>query len=153
MPPTHALQRGLNKLAFGVVRDMHAAASKRAPNLRQEGEQQFQIPVSGKAGVSPEWVTKDLKFHWTFYGEAGQRDSELNAPQVSFGVVMDSREPIFAMPCVMKWDRKDADEIEGATVAIAVWDPTGRGVKFKGSLHVTFQGYGAPAEYEAEDIE
>lgn len=150
---THALSRGLTSLALGSVRAMQEAEARRAPNRLQEGEQQFQIPISGTAGKHPDWVEEDLEFTWTFVNATGQRDSWLEEPTISHGVRLVSQTPVVVSCCVMGWDKKDADEIEGARIAVGVFNPAGGGVPFKGVLHLTFQGFGAPGEFEAEDVE
>lgn len=151
----HDLQRGLTKLSLGIVRDIGKAEAARAPNRLQEGEQQFQIPISGVAADAPAWVQKEVNFSWTFVNATGQRESWLEEPQITHGVRLVSQTPVVVSCCVMKWDKKDADEIEGATVAIGVHNPGGvlSGVSFKGALHLSFQGFGFLGEAESEDVE
>lgn len=150
---THAMVRGLTKLTLGMVKDIDDAAKRRAPHMGQEGEQQFQIPMSGTARFTPEYVRAAVPFAWSFYNATGQRDSDLVVPQMSWGLELQSNDPIFATVCVMEWDKKGADQVEGAVLAIGCYEPSGLDVRFKGSMHVTFQGYGAPVEYDEDDVE
>lgn len=156
----HSLQRSLSQMTLGVVNDRQAKLDELAETRLTEGEQQFQIPISGLAKQGAVWVDVDLDFNFHFYNATGQRDSPYTKPQVSHSVVIDgqspddpSAAPVIVSVCV-DWRPHvdDREVVTGAKVWVGVHSPTPDQRRFKGYLHITFQGYGARTEPEDGDI-
>ena len=73
----------------------------------------------------------------------GNRDSELTQPHMTCGAKIDSDTPVGLMGTVMEWLTNERGETIGAVVAVGV-SSTDQATKFRGAVHVTFQGYGQP---------
>lgn len=144
--------RVMQGLSIGNVQET-TKRDKRARELGlRELEQQFQIPVAGSAGTVIDWDTTSCDFDYPFYFAPGARDSDLDAPQMVYGAVIESGSPVVIAACVTGW-KQDAtdDSYIGATVALGAFSPGAvEAVAFGGSVHVSFQGYGALLEDETE---
>lgn len=145
----------LKKLTLGNIKQ-HAEKSydaNRGPNALQEAWQQFQIPIAGKAGSIIQWETQELDFTFSFYPATGQRDVPYNTPTCLTGYELLSGEPIMVQACVTAWNKGGALDVNGATVAIGVLDPSTNGLTaFNGLLHVMFQGFGTVRDFDVDDL-
>lgn len=147
---THSLQRSLEALTIGRVREDRARQAELAKVALNESEQQFQVDVSGTANAQVSWIQTDLKFTDNFFQLEGARDNPNSEPQVWYCASLDTKIPVMFSVCVMGWDIGDGGEYSGANVAIGVLAPDADGdVPFRGRVHLTFQGYGSPIEDES----
>lgn len=153
-----SLQRSLGALSFGMVRAMESRKELLGKTALRERDQHFQIPIVGRAprlGISTDWNLVDITFRVGFVDATGQRDSPYTLPQVAFGSVITSENPVIVNACVIRWkfeeDDADTGAVIGARIAVAALSATAVATAFKGTLHVTFTGYGAPNDAEQEE--
>jgi hypothetical protein len=146
---TNSLARSLQMLAINVVRDDREREEAADPSRLAEGEQQFQIDVSGKATGVPDWQDGYLNFSEALFCLPGERDNPAEEPQMWWGVKLDSEIPVMFSVCVMEWNVDENDAFTGARVAVGAYSLSGD-VEFRGRVHVTFQGYGTPVMDESE---
>jgi len=145
-------QRVLQKLTIGVTQ----ARERRDATARQLGmrelEQQFQFPISGQAGTTIAWDSMGCDFDYPFYFAPGQRDSDLEVPHMTYGVVLEGGTPVAIVACVTGWKRDNTDDsYTGATVAVGAFSPGASApIQYGGAIHISFQGYGALLEDETE---
>mgnify|MGYP000874607797 CR=1 FL=1 len=158
MPASHhQLQRSLAAMTIGVVKARDSKRANKIPYELQEGEQQFQLPITGTAQRGVTWAKKELTFDFLFYEATGYRFVPFDSPQFSHGFVIepvDDKEavkPIF-VSAMAEYVRRDLDDaVTGAVMHVGVHSPTIEPVEFEGYLHLTFQGYGCPVETESGD--
>ncbi|MDQ1584478.1 MAG: hypothetical protein QOF36_2532 [Microbacteriaceae bacterium] len=146
---THSLQRSLAALSINVVREEKAREDELEPQRLAEGEQQFQIDVSGKATGVPDWQDAYLDFTEALFCLEGERDNPAVEPQFWWGVKLDSAIPVMFSVLVMEWNTDQNEAFTGAKCKVGVWSLSGD-VEFRGRVHVTFQGYGTPVMDESE---
>lgn len=144
--------RVMQGLSIGTVQETTRRAEKARELGLREIEVQFQIPVAGSAGTVIEWDSSSCDFDYPFYYAPGARDSDLDTPQMLYGAVIESGSPVVLTACVTAWKQDESDDSYiGATLAIGAYSPgVAEAVSFGGSLHVSFQGYGALLEDETE---
>lgn len=130
-------------ITLGTVTDLRKAEERAAQDGLIEREEQFQIGFSGVAEEFLDWQTVEVKFGTLFVDATGQRDSELTKPHFTYGALIETGVPVGIMACVMEWNTTARNETIGCTLAIGV-AASDRTVKFRGSLHATFQGFGQP---------
>jgi hypothetical protein len=155
VPPLHhQLERSLSRMTLGVVRRVREVEAASSHLKLTEREEQFQIPIQGTAYQGIVWIKKPITFETRFFGATGQRDSELERPQVSYGYVIDPTDPseptaplVVSLACEFRSDDREATY--AAVVHIGVHSPTPDPVDFEGYVHLTFQGWGAPIEDES----
>lgn len=148
----HSLQRSLQRLSLGTIRDLQKKQAQRDAVGMQEAHLQFQIPLLGTAVQGIAWKSKAIAFDFVFWPAVGQReDADFSRPQFSSGVVMESVDklaapsPVIITP-VIEWTVGKAGQTVGCVVHIGIHSPTADALKFSGYLHLTFQGYGAPLD-------
>lgn len=139
-------------ITLGTVTDLRKAEDRAERDGLIEREEQFQIAISGTAEEFLAWQQTDVKFGTVFIDATGQRDSELTQPHFTYGAQIDSGVPVGIMACVLEWNTTARNETIGCKLAIGV-AASDRTVKFKGSLHASFQGFGQPLNtFMPEDI-
>lgn len=151
-PHTGDLGRVMRSLTIGPVHDTDAR-ERRARDLGlSEIDEQFQLPIAGDAGSVIAWDSVTVSFDHPFHYAPGQRDSDLDVPQFTYGAVIESGSPVIVSACVTGWIRdEDDDAVKGAVVQVGAHLPgTSEAVHYGGFVHVTFQGYGALQEDETE---
>lgn len=135
----HAISRSIAVMAFDmqhhILKKRHQADDFKLAEIQQ----QAQIDVSGTGGVGA-WTTKEVHFDETFYYAPGQRLNQNEDPQVAWGAVLDEGRAFFSVH-VEKWLLDTNSNYTGAVIAIGA---QGDGSKYRGTVHVCFQGYGAP---------
>lgn len=149
-----ALRRTIGQLTVGVTQAIEETR-QRLDNYRlAEVEVQLQIPIGGDIGGSIQWAQTTVAFSEVFPPPDASRDSPYDEPQFSCGY----RHGTGVFPVVMGMVEayvEDDGIITGARLRIGAFTPNveDEGKQFKGTLHVTFQGYGAPDDDEghAED--
>lgn len=152
MPATsHALQRSLKALTFGVQQKVEAKREQGAYDRLQEREAFYQLPISGTATADPQkaiWSENTVQFETTFPGDpSGERDADFSTPTVRFGSSITSGQPVAITATVRTWVRNEQDDVIGATIAAtALALGATSDVDFRGYLHVGFQGWGAPED-------
>lgn len=148
----HQLERSLAAVTIGMVRQRTAHERNRRDNALQEIEQQFQTPFSGEAGTA--LSDDDQRFSFTFDSPfvyaPGNRDSDLDVPQFSFGAQV--RGAVQLTGHVTEWIRDPGrGVVTGASVRLVAHAPgVTTPVPFSGVAHFTFQGYAAVDENESE---
>lgn len=154
------LQRGLERMALDLPRQF----ANRAQAMRQsslcERMQEFQHDFSGTVGTVPAEITFQILFDILFLGDAGcRRDSQLGEPQFSHGVhLLSAPSGTIIYAYVPSWVQDDDFNFTGANVTIGVHNPRiaeqGVGavgsVRFQGTLHSTFHGFGLPIDPEGD---
>lgn len=147
--PQGQLERGLEELSLS----MHERARVRRRGLGDtrtgEYEQQIQIDLAGYAAAA--WAYADRSVAWELpllYAPA-QRRSEVTSPHFTrgFELVGNSSTLILLDAHVLSWTTTDEGWYTGARLRFAVCAPlTGNPVSYSAMAHLTFRGYGAPAE-------
>lgn len=149
-PGLQHLERSFKALRIGAVKDTQKLREKAEADGLIEREEQFVIGVAGVAQEFFSWQTVDVKFATVFVDATGQRDSALTRPHVTVGAELYTPVPVAVTGVVMSWKTNDRNETLGATVAIGVYS-TDQSTKFKGAVHLTFQGFGQPVNtFDAE---
>jgi hypothetical protein len=156
----HSLSRSIQRLAVDVVRDRERRVAGTGPMRMAEREEQFQIQVSGIATDMPGYVSAELEFETGFVIASGDRNSELQRPQVMMGyeltevarinveagqVTQPPALGVILCAVIRDWKFTESLVMTGASVAVTAIAP-GDEVSFRGFVHVTFEGYGAPTE-------
>lgn len=142
-PGLQKLEQSLAQLRIGAVRDMQKLQAHAVADGLIERDEQFRVAVSGVAEEFFSWQEVDLVFSTVFVDATGQRDSPFDRPHISAGAELYTPVPVAIQATVMSWKVTDRNETTGATVAIGVAS-TDQATKFKGAVHLTFQGFGQP---------
>jgi hypothetical protein len=142
-PALQALERSFKGLRIGATLDMQKIQERAEKDGLIEREEQFHIAVSGLAEEFFEWTTTKIKFATAFVDATGQRDSPFDRPHIAVGCEIYTPVPVAINAVVMEWETTDRNETVGATIAIGV-SSSDQATKFKGAVHLTIQGYGAP---------
>lgn len=143
------VQRSMNALSFGTVRDISERKDKLDKTRLSERDQQFQFAVRGDAfpnGIA--WSFIDLKFRVEFVNATGQRDSPYVVPTFTYGARIRTPNPVMLSVAVMRWEQDDRETIQGCRLAVGV---LGDFVAFRADVHANFQGFGAPREDEEDE--
>lgn len=140
-----SLQRSISAMGFGLQQEVQRKVGETARSKLTEIEQQFQIEVNGDADSRLVWATEKLQFQEILYYAPTQRvGNRLDTPHVYFGCEMKSGPLTLISGCVKEWEGDRGSGYSGAVIGIAA---QGNG-KFRGVLHVTVQGFGAPLDHD-----
>jgi hypothetical protein len=142
-PALQALERSFKGLRIGATLDMQKLKDRAEKDGLIERDEQFHLAVAGLAEEFFLWTSTKIKFATAFVDATGQRDSPFDRPHISVGCEIYTPVPVAINAVVMEWDVTDRNETVGATVALGVAS-SDQTTKFKGAVHLTFQGYGAP---------
>jgi hypothetical protein len=144
--PEGVLHRAIADMTIGVVKSTRARDARDRDMGLTEIMQQFQLEFSGVGGATWGFVTLPVVFDFPFYYAPGQRDPDFDRPHFWFGAEVS---PAVAVSATVSGWSKDPDNgaIVAATVSLGVAGPA---VAFKGVVHLTFQGFSALAEAEAD---
>lgn len=150
--PTGQLERSLEAISL----DLHDRARLRHRGISDirtgEYEQQVQVEVTGAA--TPTWVYADQAVGWEipFLDAPGQRRSEVTRPHFTpgFELISSGGTLILLTAHVLGWITTDEGWWIGAQVQFAAQAPliapAANPVPYSAMAHLTFRGYGAPAE-------
>lgn len=151
-PDVQRIEKAIKGLALGTVTNMAKAREEAQKDGLIEREEQFQIAISGVAEEFLDWQEIELKFGTLFTDATGQRDSELERPQFTYGAEMTLGGPVGILACVTEWKTNERNEVIGCKLAIGV-AASDQSQKFKGYLHASFQGFGLPQNtFIPEDV-
>jgi hypothetical protein len=142
--------RTLLNLTLGVATSMRDREQRDTEMGLSEVVQQYQLEFSGTTTTAPTFAGASVKFDFPFHYAPGQRDTDLDRPQFSFGVEADK--DIIVGAVVKSWT---SDEDDGSVIAAAVrvgMLGAESGLAYKGVLHLSFQGYAALAE-DPDDVD
>ena len=142
-PVLQSLERSFKALRVGAVRDGQGLRQRAEEDGLIERDEQVRLAVSGVAQEFFSWQTVDIAFSTVFVDATGQRDSPFDRPHLSVGSELYTPVPVAVTAVVMSWQTNDRNETLGAKVALGV-SSTDQATKFKGSVHLTFQGFGQP---------
>lgn len=142
-PSLQRLERSFKTIRIGAVRDIEGMRKRAEADGLIEREEQVQVNVSGLAEEFIEWSETEIDFRTIFVDATAQRDSPFDRPHMSVGAELYTPVPVALHAVVMSWKTNDRNETLGATVAIGA-SSTDQATKFRGSLHLTFQGFGQP---------
>lgn len=142
-PNLQKLERSFKAIRIGAVRDVQRIERRVRADGLIERDEQVQFGVSGLAEEFYKWQEVEAKFSTIFVNASGQRDSPFTRPHVAVGTELYTQTPVALAAVVMKWQTNERDETLGARVAIGVL-ATDQATKFRGAVHLTFQGYGQP---------
>lgn len=142
-PGLQRLERSFKTIRIGAVRDVQRLRAQAEEDGLIEREEQIHIDVSGRAEEFAAWKEVDIDFATIFVDATGQRDSPFDRPHVTVGAELYTPTPVALHAVVMSWKDNDRNEVLGATVAIGA-SSTDKSTKFKGVIHLTFQGFGQP---------
>jgi hypothetical protein len=148
---TNSLDRAMNALTIGTVKDLAALEEQRRLDGLQEVEEQYQILVSGNAEEFAAWQYVEVRFGLVFIDGTGQRDSDLVRPHFTYGAEMFTATPVALQATVMEWVTNNRNETIGAKLAIGVM-ATDVATRFRAALHAAFQGWGQPANTFPDDV-
>lgn len=139
-----SIVRSVARLGFQLGEQQHRKQHEGAASKLTETDQQFQVPVSGEAAQLVEFSTVTVTFDETIYLAPAQRQNRLEEPHFTFGSSMQSDTPVMLTATVQKWIKDTAGNFTGAQVAIGA-SAAGVGLtKFKGNVHLNFQGFSSP---------
>lgn len=146
-----SVQRSLNAMTLGIVRDMRSKTERSARSRLGEGFQHIQIPVSGTAEQGIAWTKHEVEFDYVMYPAKSQRDSTYDRPQFKYGYVTDPVDQLsnvspIIVTAVCEFVVDENEGTTGAKIHIGVHSPTAQAQPFSGSLHCSFQGWGAIRE-------
>jgi hypothetical protein len=159
--PQGSTQRTLADLTIGNIKSMQQHAERTAELSLQETTQQYQFEISGTASTGLAWATMTVTFDYEVYYAPGQRDSDLDRPHFYFGAeiappIADPPEdhpepvPVAVLATVTRWlINDDNGAIIGAHVAVGCFTDHD-GVPFTGLVHLSFQGFSALVDVEAD---
>jgi hypothetical protein len=147
------LARAMAKLTLGYQRAMDA--HKHEPDLYRlcEREQQFQVALTGTTGTLPTETSFSIPFDVHFVPDAGfARDSALTDPTVRIGFVVTTAPAGMIPYAYVQSFTQDSDLFyTGAKILVGVAQPAlmlansdAQVGPFNITLHIAFQGYGAP---------
>lgn len=142
-----AIHRSLSKMTITVNRAIEAKKHEADPYALTEVELHYQFDIAGD-GSNITWAEITVTFSETLYDAPGQTSSDNPEPQVSFGYVIETPNPLIISAHVSDWDIDNEGNFVGATVRVGCFDPDGSAGQFTGGLHATFKGLGAPADSE-----
>lgn len=142
-PGLQRLEKSFKQIRIGAVRDVQRIQKKAEADGLIERVEQFEVGVSGVAQEFFSWQTFDLTFTTVFVDATGERDSPLTRPHISVGSEVYTPTPVALEAVVMEWKTNERNETLGAKVAIGVAS-TDQATKFRGAVHLTFQGFGQP---------
>lgn len=146
------VERLMRDVTLGTIRAMEYRREQSEIEGLREREAQFQVSISGRGEEFPSWTSVELEFETLFIDGRGQRDSELERPQFTYGVYVPRGGPVGVLACVTSWKLSDRNETIGATVGLgAVSTDVAR--KFSGQVHLTFQGFGCPADVYGDPLQ
>lgn len=141
----NAITRSLLKLGYQNVLDIQRSQHRSDATKLAEVFQQYQMDVSGVAG-SGAYCDFTVTFQEVLYYAPLQRNLKLEDPHVTYGYQLDSGDAKLHA-YVKSWTLDENANYLGAIVRVHVeqfaWAPLS---PFSGAVHVTFQGYGVPAE-------
>lgn len=143
-----AIHRSVGAMVFSISERATKKAQESADYALGEIEMQFQIDIAGEA-LGVVWNEITIPFSEILYDAPQQRKSDNDEPQVWFGKVIDSPDPVFVDAHVSDWEINESGHTTGMTVRVGVFDPAAGDitkVRFSGRLHVTVQGLGAPQD-------
>lgn len=149
-PGLQRLERSFKSIRIGAVRDAQKIQQKAAEDGLIEREEQVHIDISGRAEEFAGWKEVEVKFSTVFVDATGQRDSPFDRPHVTVGAELYTPDPVALHAIVMSWETNDRNETLGCKVAIGV-SSTDKSTKFKGAIHMTFQGFGQPLNTFQDD--
>lgn len=146
----NAIARSVDAMGFrlgaAMYRKRHATDAFRATEIQQ----QYQVEIGGVAGAGA-FTESTIHFQETMYYAPLQRNITTEDPQVTWGVNLDKGDA-FVSVHVKRWLLDDNANYIGAVLRIGVMQGAYagqggvEGSAFKGTIHVTFQGYGIPVE-------
>jgi hypothetical protein len=153
-----ASERLVRGVSIDSVVDLERRRAMLDADALNEIDHQFQLPISGVATSTMAWVTKTVEFDVEFVFAPEQRDSALTMPHFTYGAVaraevdttIEGANPSGALAIsavVLDWvtdTRRNV--ITGAQVAVGVMFSGNTTPQFHGTVHLTFQGFGALAE-------
>lgn len=142
-PGLHKLDRAFKAVRIGAVRDLQRVEKRIREDGLVERDEQVQFEVSGVAEEFFAWNLTEVNFTTIFVNASGQRDSPFSRPHVNVGAELYTSTPVALTAVVMGWKTNERDETLGAKVALGVAS-TDRATKFRGAVHLTFQGFGQP---------
>lgn len=157
-------RHALDRAARGIRISSPIASERRKAMLAvdelAEREQQFQLPISGHADEAAAFAVVELVFDTEFFDAPEMRDSSLRYPQFWYGFFIDPTDQGEANPtgavigtaCVSEWVQDTRGAFTGAKVTVGACVPGGGGWDYTGYVHLSFQGFGAPAE-NAPDLD
>lgn len=142
-PQIQALEKSFKQIRIGAVRDVERIRDRAESDGLIERDEQFHLVISGVAEEFYDWQYVDINFATVFVDATGQRDSPFDRPHVSVGSELYTSTPVAITATVMSWRTNERNETLGAKVAVGAAS-TDRATKFKGAVHLTFQGFGQP---------
>lgn len=142
-PNLQKLERSFKAVRIGAVRDVQRLQRRAQDDGLIERDEQVQFELTGVAQEFFSWQTIEVSFTTIFVNASGQRDSPFARPHIAVGAELYTSTPVGITAVVMGWKTNERDETLGAKVALGV-SSTDQATKFRGAVHLTFQGYGQP---------
>jgi len=142
-PNLQMLDRAFKAVRLGTARDIQRVQRRVQQDGLIERDEQVQFELSGLAEEFFAWQLVEVSFTTVFVNATGQRDSAFARPHVSVGAELYTSTPVSITATVMGWKTNERDETLGAKVALGVAS-SDLATKFRGAVHLTFQGYGQP---------
>lgn len=140
---TGALSRSIAALAFDTASKFKEDEEDRVRESLAEYMQQFQVPIKGTIGGTPGWANLDLDFDIPMLKSPAQRAVPFEYPTISTGYAIETGVDGILTAYVRRW-KEDEAEVNGALVRVGLYAPESTvEVAFAGTLHMTFQGFGA----------
>lgn len=139
------MDRTMKGLTIGRVQGQNARKVQDELEGLLEREDQFKVEISGRAGEFPVWQEVHLVFNVEFIDPSGQRETDFERPFMTYGSYIERGGPVGVLATVTRWDVGKKNQTTGCMLAISAVS-TDHARKFRGEVHVRFQGFGAPTE-------
>lgn len=149
-PNVNRLQKAMQGITIGVVKDTQARRDKILRDGLQERVEEIRLPIAGSAEEFPAWSETTVRFQTNFVNATGQRDSPFTTPHFSYGAYLTTSTPVGIFAVVMEYTTNGREETIGARIAVGV-AATDQPTRFRGEVHCTFTGYGQPFLAGIED--
>lgn len=147
-----ALTRSLAELTLGQRKAAEDRQKLDDVLAGSDMTQNLQIPCGGSASRAPVWTKTLVLFPYPFLNniDRTRTDSELVHPHFTYGVEIHSDANVIITTQIREWiEDPDTGWMVGAQVRVCAWCPQARkNHRWTGVIHLSFTGYGAPAEEE-----
>jgi hypothetical protein len=144
----NAVSRSLHLVGYQFSRDMARKARAADAYKLAEVNLEYQIDLTGQAYPKNNGTSIDVPivFQEVLYYAPLQRNIKTEDPHVTTGYQLDSGD-VKLHVYVTQWTLDDSANYSGATVRIAAERfPWATGSAWAGTVHINFQGLGAPVE-------
>lgn len=153
----HRLRHSLGQITVDAVDARLAHEREIAAVAPGDMIQQVQLTIAGEATATS--GADEFEVYWAdpFLHDVarGDMDYDLDNPSFASGIELLADAAVWVQVQVRRWLRDDSSLIVGALVRVLVMCPeaTQTPAPFRGTLHLSFIGYGVPSDDDDQDEE